>query len=227
MCPPPHSRTLEVGRGLWRSSYSPSRPNSSRADCPRPDDFWVSTRNRGSTAAQGNPYQYLVILTVKKYLLILLYQNLAVFLFVPIFSCPVAGCHWKEPGYVIFTPFCLFICIGWDLPPAHPSPEPVLLQAEWSPTLPFLVWELLQSLIILVALCWALSCSSISHVLGSPELGTVLQLWPYQCWAEGKDHLCFRWSILRLQVCIFLQTVIFQVWTGFFPQISHQILWSY
>lgn len=26
-------------------------------------------------------------------------------------------------------------------------------------------------------------------VLGSLELDTVLQVWPDQCWAEGKDHL--------------------------------------
>jgi len=28
-----------------------------------------------------------------------------------------------------------------------------------------------------------------SHVLAGPELDTVLQLRPYQCGLEGKDHL--------------------------------------
>jgi len=28
-----------------------------------------------------------------------------------------------------------------------------------------------------------------SLVLGSPEMDTVLQLWPHQCLVEGKDHL--------------------------------------
>lgn len=32
----------------------------------------------------------------------------------------------------LYTLFRLFMCIGWDLPPAHPSPEPFILQAEQS-----------------------------------------------------------------------------------------------
>jgi len=41
--------------------------------------------------------------------------------------------------------------------------------------------------IIFVALYWTFSSSSISLILESPD--TVLQVWPYQCWGEGKDHL--------------------------------------
>lgn len=33
-------------------------------------------------------------------------------------------------------------------------------------------------------------------VLGSPEVGRVLPMWPHQCWKDGKDHFCWPDSIL-------------------------------
>jgi len=43
-------------------------------------------------------------------------------------------------------------------------------------------------LIIFVALFWICSRGSMS-LLGSPELHTILQLWPHQDWVEGKEDL--------------------------------------
>lgn len=41
-------------------------------------------------------------------------------------------------------------------------------------------------LIIFMPLSWIWSI--VSLVLGSPTLASALQMWPYQCWGEGKDH---------------------------------------
>lgn len=46
-----------------------------------------------------------------------------------------------------------------------------------------------DALMISRAISWtSLQCVSIFPVLGSPELDPELQLWPHQCWPEGKDH---------------------------------------
>lgn len=49
--------------------------------------------------------------------------------------------------------------------------------------------ETRTSLIILVALHWTLQYVHVSLILGSPEVDPALQVWPDQCWVEGKHHL--------------------------------------
>ena len=43
-------------------------------------------------------------------------------------------------------------------------------------------------LVLFLALHWTLQRVHVSLVLESPELDTVLQMWPHWCWVEGKDH---------------------------------------
>ena len=40
----------------------------------------------------------------------------------------------------------------------------------------------------------------ISFVLGSPEMNTVLQVWPHQFWAEGKDHLLITFPLMQSRI---------------------------
>ena len=54
--------------------------------------------------------------------------------------------------------------------------------------------EMLQSLNYLCGLLLdSLQYANASLILGSPELGTAHQVWPYQCWIEGSDHI--PWSV--------------------------------
>ena len=108
------------------------------------------------------------------------------FQLVSIVSCHVTGHHYKEPGSVLFAlSLQVFVYIG-KIPL-----EPSLLQGEKSQlSQPFLIREVLQSFNHLSGP----SLSSLHYVhtclvVGSPELDTVLQVWPYQCSAEGKGHL--------------------------------------
>lgn len=63
-------RTVEVGRGLWRSSYPSPAPSTSRADCPGPcpNDLNIS-KGGCSAAAQGHLCWCSVTLAVRKCLL--------------------------------------------------------------------------------------------------------------------------------------------------------------
>ena len=54
----------------------------------------------------------------------------------------------------------------------------------------FLICQLLQSLRHLCGpFLGSLQHVHVSLVLASPELDTAPQVWPHQCWVEGKDHL--------------------------------------
>lgn len=70
------------------------------------------------------------------------------------------------------------------------SPEPPLLQSQFSQ--PFLIGEVVHSHDHLGG--HLLDFFQISVVLGSPELDTVLQIWPHHCWGEGKDQFFFHAS---------------------------------
>lgn len=57
-------------------------------------------------------------------------------------------------------------------------------------SLSLIAWEMLQSLNKLFGpFLDSLQYAHVCLVLGSPALGTALQAWPHQCWAEEKDHL--------------------------------------
>ena len=109
--------------------------------------------------------------------------------FLPIASGPVTGHHWKEPGSILFAPSLeIFIYIG-KIPLCLLFSR--LKQSQLSQS--FLMWELLQSFHHLGGPSQdSPQCVQASLVLGSPALDTVIQVWPHQCWREGKDHL--PWS---------------------------------
>jgi len=135
---------------------------------------------------------------------------LLVFHFLCIASGPVTVCHWKEPvASSSLHPAFRYYIHWWDLPTR-------LLLAEKSQlSQPFLIREMLQSL---NHVCGPLQDSlwyvPVSLVLRSPDLDTVLQLWPHQCWVQGKDHL--PWPAdnlhlmqLRISLALFLVTTHF------------------
>jgi len=88
-------------------------------------------------------------------------MELPVLQFVPIVPCPVAGHHWKESGSILLTPtlISIFICIY-----KVPSQPPLLQAKQAQLPRPFLIREMLQSLIIFMALLWTLSSSSSSFL---------------------------------------------------------------
>jgi len=99
--------------------------------------------------------------------------------FVPVTSCPVAGHHWKEFGPILLTPTLqVFLSIYKD--PSQPS----LLQVKQAQLpQPFLIGEMLQSPIILVALLWTLSSSSSSFLKWGAQNWTQYSRWGLT-WAE-------------------------------------------
>lgn len=75
----------------------------------------------------------------------------------------------------------------------YDPPEPSLLQTKQSLlSQPFFTQGMLKLLHYPTGPL--LDSSQYVHVLlilGSPELGKVLQMWPHQCWKDGKDHFCW------------------------------------
>ena len=138
-----------------------------------------------STISLGTLCHCSVMLTVKKGLPDIQTEPPAI-QFVPTVSCPVTGHYWKDPGSILFLPFFqIFIYI--DKIPVEPS----FLQAKQSQLFQlFLIREMLESLNYLCGpLLDSLYRMNVSLVLGSPELDTILRVWPHQCWAEWKDCL--------------------------------------
>lgn len=109
-----------------------------------------------STNSLGNLFPCPVILTVKKWFL-MLRGNCLVFHSAPVAPCPVTEHQWKEPGSIIFAPsFQLFIHIN------EIHSEPPLLQANQPLSSLSLSWwkKYSSALIIFVALFWPFSTMS-------------------------------------------------------------------
>jgi len=99
------------------------------------------------------------------------------------------SCHWAPPerawlGLLCSLPSGLFFVLMRFplslLVPRLNSPSSLSLSSEERCS---------SALMILTAICWALSSTCMSLLLGNPEAGAVLQLWHHQCQVEGKAHL--------------------------------------
>ena len=105
------------GTSLGHLAQPPAPAGTPRAACPGlcPDSFWMSPRRRFHTlSGQSVPlFSHLhgteVFPDAQTEPLVLH--------FVPLASCPCAGCHWQELGSVFFAPsFQVFIIINRILP---------------------------------------------------------------------------------------------------------------
>jgi len=113
-----------------------------------------------------------------------------VFYPVPIATCPITG-HYQEESVSSPSIYqCIFLQI-LIIPPPPPGPELSLLQAEQSQlSQTAFIWKMFLPLTHPhVSLLDYLKHVHIFLVLGSPDLDTVLQVEPYQCWARRMDHL--------------------------------------
>lgn len=117
----------------------------------------------------GNLCQCLATLTVNRYFLILRGNIPHMFQFGPSSSSPVTGCHWKHPSHSLFRHLHILRTSIHNL---------FLYRQQSLNSLTLLLQEMLQFLCYLKN---ALSSSPVSPVVQNPELGIVLQLWPYQC----------------------------------------------
>ena len=149
-------RMVEVVRDLWR----PSSPTTllkqihGEQHCTgcHPGRFWLSLRAGESTATLRHPQSTEIFLHVQ--------MELPMFQLVPVAPFPVAGHHWKESDPILLTPILKMIIIICKIPC-----QSSLLQAEWAQLPgPFLIREMLQSLLIFVTLHWTLSSSSSSSL---------------------------------------------------------------
>lgn len=148
---------------------------------------FVNTSKEGdSTAHLGNLVQGSVILHSKKdFLLKCVQREPPMFQFVPIAFEPV----WAPLKRVWLSLSCILplgiYTHSWDLSEAsflqaeqpqctQPVPRQEMLQSFNHPCSPSLD---------------SLQYVHVSHILGSPELDTGLQMVPHQCWLEGQDHM--------------------------------------
>ena len=96
---------------------------------------------------------------------------------------PVGRATWRErPG----------VRVAERSPATYPearlrAPRRLLRAAQPQGSRPLLVREMLRAPNVPAALCWALLSASLSIWCWAPELGAVLQLWPHQGRAEGKN----------------------------------------
>jgi len=117
-------------------------------------------------------------------------MELPVFWFVPIVLCTVTGHHCKESGIIllIHTPL-KFLSVDEIL-----SQPPFLLVEQSQVFQPFLAQQMLQALIIFMALSWTLSSSSLSFMNSEAQNWTQCS----RCGltrAEQRVRLTFRRSL--------------------------------
>lgn len=96
---------------------------------------------------------------------------------------PAAGHHWKSLGLSSLHPPFKYLYTLITPPWAFTSQA-----EECQLSQPFLIGEVLQTLITSVSLHWTFSIMSVTCI-GHPKLDPTLQVWPHHGWPEGKDHL--------------------------------------
>lgn len=103
----------------------------------------------------------------------------------PIASGCGTGHHWKEHGSVLIAgSLQTFVPID-EFPPWS-----LLRSGQSQLSQPFLIGQMLQSLHHPCdPFLDCLQYVHVSFVLGGPYLDPALQMWPYQCLADGKDYL--------------------------------------
>ena len=169
-----------MGRHLWRPSGAGSRwySRATRSHLPRTCvqmafEYLQGWRLRNLS---GQPVPVLSHPHSKKVLPAVLREP-PVFQSVPAASGPVTGHHWKEPGSVLFAPSLqVFMYID------KISLSRLFSELNSPRSLGPFSCEMPQSLQHLYGpLSDSLQYVHVSLTLESPELGTVLQVWPDQC----------------------------------------------
>lgn len=149
--------------------------------------FFLNTSRDGDSATSlGGPFQCLIILSVKNFLI-----SILDLLWCRLRLCPLI--LWLVVIEKRLTPRLATPSFHGVVESDEVSPEPPFLQAKQPNSLSHSLQDLCsRPFTSFVALLWTRLGISTSFLnWGGPELDTTLKVWPNQCWVQGKNHcLC-------------------------------------